>query len=150
MNREFIKKLTETVEANMANEAFGTEDLARLMGMSHSILHHKLKAASNQTISQFIWETRLQKAKELLLNDDLTVAETAYRVGFESPVYFNKCFQEYFGYSPAELRKEEQWSEREILVENTPERRRQTKIIIVLFVGLILLIPLFVFLFYKK
>jgi AraC-like DNA-binding protein len=150
MNKEFIKRLTEIVEANMANEAFGTKDLAQLMGMSPLNLHRKVKFIYNKNISQFIREIRLVKAKEILLNEDLTVTETAYRVGFGNPTCFNYFFHAYFGYSPGELRKEEQWSEREIPVENTPERRRQTKIIIVLFVSLIVLIPLFVFLFYKK
>ncbi len=38
MNKEFIKRLTDIVEENLENEAFGIEDLAREMGMSHSNL----------------------------------------------------------------------------------------------------------------
>lgn len=100
MNSEFIKKLTDIVEANLADEKFGVEDLVREMGISHTNLHRKLKTSSNQTISQFIREIRLKKSKELLLNEDLTVSEISYRVGFGSPTYFNKCFHEYFGYPP--------------------------------------------------
>lgn len=105
MNKVFIQRLTEIVETNLANETFGTEDLALKMGMSHSNLHRKLKSASNQTISQFIREIRLKKAKQLLQNEDLSVSEISYRVGFGSPTYFNKCFHEYFGYTPGELNK---------------------------------------------
>lgn len=149
MSKEFIKKLTEIVEANMANEAFGTEDLAREMGMSHSNLHRKLKTITNQTISQFIREERLKKAKKLLLNEDMTAAEIAYSVGFGSPTYFNKCFHEYFGHAPGEFRKEEQWSERELPIDNSPKRRRQTKVFITLFIALIILVPFFVFILDK-
>ena len=105
MNSEFVKRLTDIVEANMADENFGVEDLVREMGLSHISLHRKLKTISNQTISQFIREIRLKRAKELLLNEDLTVSEIAYRVGFGSPTYFNKCFHEYFGYPPGEVKK---------------------------------------------
>ena len=100
MNSEFIKRLTNIVEANLSDENFGVEDLVREMGISHITLHRKLKTISNQTISQFIREIRLKKSKELLLNEDLTVSEIAYRVGFGSPTYFNKCFHEFFGYPP--------------------------------------------------
>ena len=102
MHREFIQKLTYLVEANLANETFGPEDLAKEAGMSHTNLNRKLKSISNQTISQFIREIRLKKARELLLNGDLTVAEISYRVGFSYPPYFNRCFHEYFGVTPGE------------------------------------------------
>jgi len=102
-----MQRLTDLVEANLSNEKFGVEDLVREMGMSHSNLHRKLKSITNQTISQFIREVRLNKAKEFLLNEDLTASEISYRVGFGSPSYFNKCFHEYFGYAPGELRLRE-------------------------------------------
>lgn len=104
MNKDFIQKLTEIIEANLANEKFGIEDLAKEMGMSHSNLHRKLHSALNQNISQFIREIRLKKAKELLLSEELTVSEISYRVGFGSPTYFNKCFRAYFRISPLEYR----------------------------------------------
>ena len=75
MQREFIQKLTKIVEANLANDKFGPEELAIEAGMSHSNLNRKLKTISNQNVSQFIREVRLKKAKELLLNEDATAAE---------------------------------------------------------------------------
>lgn len=105
MNSEFMKRLTDIVEANLADENFGVEDLVREMGISHINLHRKLKTISNQTISQFIREIRLKKARELLLNEDLTASEISYRVGFGSPTYFNHCFHEYFGLPPGEVKR---------------------------------------------
>lgn len=99
-----IQKLTTLVEANLSNESFGPEELANNAGMSHSNLNRKLNAITNQSASQFIREIRLNKAKELLQNEELTAAEISYRVGFGSPTYFNKCFHEYFGYAPGEIR----------------------------------------------
>jgi AraC-like DNA-binding protein/dienelactone hydrolase len=107
MHREFLQKLTSLVEANLANESFGPEKLAKEIGMSHSNLNRKLKSIANQNSSQFIREVRLKKAKELLLNENATVSEISYRVGFGSPTYFNKCFHEYFGYAPGEMRNQE-------------------------------------------
>ncbi len=104
MPKEFIQKLTSLVEANLSNEKFGPEELAFDAGMSHSNLNRKLKAIINKNSSQFIREIRLHKAKELLQNEELTAAEISYRVGFGSPTYFNKCFHEYFGYAPGEMR----------------------------------------------
>ncbi|TFG42656.1 MAG: tetratricopeptide repeat protein, partial [Bacteroidia bacterium] len=48
---------------------------------------------------------RLEKALEMLLKEEYTVSEVAYRTGFGSPAYFNKCFHEYFGHSPGKIKK---------------------------------------------
>ncbi len=142
MHKTFIQKLTEIVEANLANDKFGPEELTRESGMSHSNLNRKLKTISNQNVSQFIREVRLKKAKGLLLNEDATAAEISYRVGFGSPTYFNNCFREYFGVAPGELRNREHVNEQdEQSVEHIPIKSKRTKIPIGLVVLLIVLIP---------
>ncbi len=150
MYKEFIQKLTNIVEANLANENFGPEELAREAGLSHSNLNRKLKTISNQNVSQFIREIRLKKAKELLLNEDATVAEIAYSVGFGSPTYFNKCFREYFGHAPGELRNHESGSEQEEQPTEIPQKTSNwRKILVGMVASLIVLIPLSFFLVKK-
>ncbi len=101
----FLKRLTAIVEANLSDERFGVKELAVKMGISRSQIHRKLKSKTKQSVSQFIREIRLKKAKELLEKENLTVSEIAYNVGFGSPSYFIKCFHEYFGYAPGEFLK---------------------------------------------
>lgn len=107
MNHDFIQKLTLIVQENLKNEDFGPDQLVHQMGVSHSTLHRWLKQYTNKNISQFIREIRLKKASELLQNDDLTISEVAYMVGFSSATYFNRCFHEQFGCSPGEFKKRE-------------------------------------------
>ena len=104
--QQYIDKLTEIVEENFSNNGFGVAELAKEMGISHSSLHRKLKAIAKQSISQFIRETRLKRAKELLQLQAGTVAEVAYGVGFGSTTYFSKCFHDYYGYPPGEVKKQ--------------------------------------------
>jgi TolB-like protein/AraC-like DNA-binding protein/Flp pilus assembly protein TadD len=150
MHNEFIQKLTNLVEANLANEKFGPEELAKEAGMSHSNINRKLKIISNQNISQFIREIRLKKAKEFLLNENATVSEISYRVGFGSPTYFNNCFREFFGVAPGELRNREPVNKpenepEEQPVEHIPKKSKRTKILIGLVVLLFVLIPVSVY-----
>ncbi|SHJ68592.1 AraC-type DNA-binding protein [Tangfeifania diversioriginum] len=105
MENGFIHRLTKIIDTNLHNEHFGPEELAAEMGMSYSSLHRRLKENLKKNISIFIRERRLEKAKEILQNENLSVAEIAYKVGFGSPTYFNKCFHEYFGISPGEFKK---------------------------------------------
>jgi TolB-like protein/AraC-like DNA-binding protein len=100
-----INKLRNIVLANLSNEHFDVEALAREAGMSRSTLHRKLKQLKNQNVSQFIRETRLHRARELLQEHNFSVSEISYQVGFGSPAYFNKCFHAYFGSTPGEIKK---------------------------------------------
>jgi TolB-like protein/AraC-like DNA-binding protein len=107
MDQAFIRKLTDIVLANLANEDFSVEKLAAEAGMSHASIHRRLKAINNQDVSQFIREIRLQKAMELLRQNAATISEIAFMVGFGSPAYFIKCFHDRYGYPPGEARKRE-------------------------------------------
>jgi TolB-like protein/AraC-like DNA-binding protein/tetratricopeptide (TPR) repeat protein len=150
MQSNFIQKLTDIVINNLERETFGPEDLAREAGMSHSNLNRKLKSISNQNASQFIREIRLKKAKELLLNEDLTVAEISYLTGFGSPSYFNTCFHANFGISPGEFRNQG--------LENEPDanpviinlkKSKRTHILLYSISGLMVLISISYFIFNK-
>ncbi len=104
MDQVFIKKVTDILEINLANEQFGVKELTREMGISRSKLHRKLNALIQKSTNQFIREYRLEKAMEMLKNDVATASEIAYRVGFNSPTYFNTCFHQYYGFPPGEVK----------------------------------------------
>jgi AraC-like DNA-binding protein len=103
--RTFMDKLTEVTEANYSNRSFGVSELTIEMGISHSSLHRKLKSTTQQSISQFIRETRLKHAMELLQLQKGSVAGIAYGVGFGSTTYFCKCFHDYYGFPPGDVLK---------------------------------------------
>jgi tetratricopeptide (TPR) repeat protein/AraC-like DNA-binding protein len=103
----FVSKLTDIIHTNLGNENFGVDELAHESGMSLYRLGRKLHSINKKTVNQFIREIRLQKALEILQNEPWTAAEVAYRTGFGSPAYFNKCFHEFFGYPPGKVIKRE-------------------------------------------
>ncbi len=100
----FLGKLRDAVDANLTNDQFGVEELARQMGMSRSQLHRKLTSTTGQSVSQFIREYRLERGMELIRQGELTAAEVADKVGFGSATYFNTCFNEFYGFTPGEAR----------------------------------------------
>ncbi len=102
----FLNRLTEITEANLTNDQFGVNKLARELGMSRSYVHRRLKSITNQSISQFICSVRLNEAMKMLEQNEASSAEIAYKVGFSSPAYFNHCFHEHFGFTPGEAKKQ--------------------------------------------
>lgn len=104
-DKQFLDRLNKIILENLTNENFGVKDLAYFSGMSMSALNHKLRSDLNKNINQFIREVRLQKALELLQQNEVTASEVSYRVGFHSPAYFTKCFHEYFGFPPGHFER---------------------------------------------
>ena len=100
-----ISKLTEIILTNLTNENFGVNDLAIASDMSLYSLGRRLNSINGKTVNQFIREVRLQRALEMLRNEECTSSEIAYKVGFSSPAYFTKCFHEFFGYPPGKIKK---------------------------------------------
>ena len=79
------------------------EELAKKAAMSRSQLHRKLAALIDKSPSDLIRQTRLLRAKELLLKRSTTPSQVAFEVGFSSHTYFSKCFKDEFGVSPGEM-----------------------------------------------
>jgi len=104
IDQVFLKKLHCIVEDNLKDEHFGVNEVAQKIGLSRSQIHRKLKILTKQSVSQFIREIRLQKAMDLLQQNVATVSEIAFKVGFGSPTYFNKCFRDFYGITPGEAR----------------------------------------------
>jgi AraC-like DNA-binding protein len=75
------------------------------MHLSRSQVWRKLKALTNQTVTEFIRKHRLRAAALLLPRQSGTVSEIAYQVGFESLSYFSKAFYEEYGVFPSEYAK---------------------------------------------
>lgn len=103
-NMPFLARLQEHVQANLNNDQFGVDSLARSIGMSRSSLHRKLQKQIGIPTSQFIREYRLKRALEILKEEDVTASEVAYRVGFSSATYFSTTFHKFYGYTPGEVK----------------------------------------------
>ena len=93
MSDSFLNKVEQVISQHIENEKFGVSELAEHLNLSRSQILRKIKSSTGTSANQFIRDIRLSKALELLRNEELTVSEIAYNVGFGSPSYFNKCFQ---------------------------------------------------------
>jgi TolB-like protein/AraC-like DNA-binding protein len=163
-DEDFIRMLREIILANLENENFDVEHLCRETGISHSALNRRLHALSQNSVNHFIREVRLQKALELLQQNQLTAAEIAFKVGFGSPAYFNTSFHERFGFPPGEVKKrdlavpagnlsntrvseQESKQEPELHKNTKPGFRKLTfKNVFITFIGiLVILIGIFIF-----
>lgn len=75
-------------------------ELSAAFGMSKTILCQQFKEAFKMTIGEYILQSRMIHAKEMLDEGYCNVAYVAEKCGYEDAGYFSKCFKKYFGVSP--------------------------------------------------
>ena len=80
------------------------EDVARTMAMTPRYLSDALKAETGKTAIENLHLHMIDKAKDMLLESDVTVATVAYDLGFEYPQYFARLFKKKTGMTPTEYR----------------------------------------------
>lgn len=105
--RPFMDIVMEVMEKNYDNSEFGVQELADEMRMNRSVLSKKLNAEAGQPTAQFIRNYRLDIAKKMITENvaNRNITEIAYRVGFNDPKYFTRCFTKQYGESPSAFKK---------------------------------------------
>jgi AraC-like DNA-binding protein len=81
-------------------EPLQIDELARLVNMSPSALHHHFKAVAAVSPVQYQKRLRLQEARKLLLSESTSAESVAYQVGYASPSQFNREYVRLFGDPP--------------------------------------------------
>jgi len=76
------------------------EDLAQVVGMGVSTLHHHFRALTAMSPVQYQKQLRLQAARGRMLVDGLDAASAAFEVGYESASQFNREYSRFFGQPP--------------------------------------------------
>lgn len=101
----FADKLQQILLQNLKDADFSMNDMAEQMRLGRTLFYRKVKGVTGYTPNEYLQIMRLKKGAELLNNDCLTVAEVAYKVGFNNPFYFSKCFKNLFGKTPTDYKK---------------------------------------------
>lgn len=74
------------------------------VGLSPNYLSDLLRKETGHSTRQHIHARVLDKAKDLLLGSEQTIAEIAYALGFQYPQHFTKLFKSKIGMAPSEFR----------------------------------------------
>ena len=93
------------VQRNITND-ITIRDIAQACACSESTVSHLFKLYMNKSKKKYILETRIKKAKKILLKSDLPITDIALLCGFTNTNYFSTAFKKYVGINPTEYRKE--------------------------------------------
>lgn len=107
VNEKLLAKIARTIEENISDPDLNVNLLCEKCDIPNKQLYRLIKKYMDLTPLDYIRRVRLQKAAVLLGQRRFTVAEISYMVGFRTPSYFAKCFQNRFGVTPGQYKPED-------------------------------------------
>ncbi len=101
----FQMRLEAAMEKNMDNKNLTVEQLVEEMGMGRTVFFTRLKSSLGISPVEYIRESRIRRAAELLKDPKYSITEVSSMVGMNDSRYFAKCFKHTYGMTPTEWRK---------------------------------------------
>lgn len=102
---KLLRKIAQYIRQNYTKPDFSIQSLADHLHMTPPYLSQYFKKKTNYTISEYVTKLRMRKAKELLLNTDMSIADIAAEVGYYSVSSFIRRFREMEKVTPGEYKK---------------------------------------------
>lgn len=100
---QYIQKAKEWIELNYSQKIV-TSQIARHVGLNSSYLSRLFKMEYELSLKEYIMQYRINRAIELLKNEQLTISDVSRSVGYTDPFVFSKMFKKLTGKAPSELR----------------------------------------------
>lgn len=99
-----LKRVLEFIETNL-QESIGLDDLAHAAGLSANHFLRVFKLATGETPYHFLRARRLERARQLLVDNAMPLAELALECGFANQAHFTAAFSREVGISPGRYRR---------------------------------------------
>lgn len=94
-----LSTVIQMMESNI-EEPISPSILAKDVGMSTRQLERLFRRYLNRSPKRYYMELRLQKARNLLMQTDMSVINVALACGFTSPSHFSKCYRSHYNTTP--------------------------------------------------
>lgn len=86
-------------------DSISLDQIAKVLNVSTFYFCKMFKKATGLTFTDYLARTRIERAKNLLLNPNVRISEVAYDCGFISLTHFNRIFKRIVGKSPTDYRR---------------------------------------------
>jgi AraC-like DNA-binding protein len=103
-DRPLARRIREAMDQHIGS-GMNVTDYARAFRMSRSNLFLLFKDTFGKSPVQVLNDIRLERAKALLKNTDMSIAEVAFASGYRDPLYFSRKFRKITGKPPSGFRK---------------------------------------------
>lgn len=101
---KLLSNAARYIQANLSSP-LSLETIAEQLHISPSHLSRTFKKVRGESLTEYINNCRIEKAKEYLTATDTLTYEIAELVGYNDPAYFSSIFKKHTGMSPTEYRE---------------------------------------------
>lgn len=101
---EDIIKIQEWMQDHYARDV-RVADVAARFNIHQRALNRRFRQAAGQTPGAYLQSVRLSRARELLKHSNLSIAETAWAVGYQDVSHFTGLFRRHHTVTPGEYRR---------------------------------------------
>lgn len=102
---QVIANINQLIDSKFEDPDFSLDFLADMIGISTAHMCRIYKQYTGNTINDIIAEKRMDQARRLLTDTNMSVGEIAEKVGYINPSYFYRVFKKANGVTPNEYRK---------------------------------------------
>ncbi len=102
---KLLQQVIKYIRENYSDPEFSIQNLADLLQMSTPYLSQYFKKNTDYTISEYVTRLRMEKAKDLLIETNMSVQEIAANVGYYSVSSFIRKFKEKVKITPGQYKK---------------------------------------------
>lgn len=100
----YVREAVQYIEENYS-QSCKLETVAKHVGLNPDYLSRLFKSNTNQTFNAYLTEVRMEAAKRMLVESDMTIGEVAERTGYQNIAYFSRVFKKYTGITPFDYKK---------------------------------------------
>ena len=93
------------IEKNYRNPEFNVQSVANHIKIDRTYLYRLFKEETGMSVIDYINNCRISKAEVLLIDENISIKDVAYSVGFTDQMYFSKVFKKLRGQTPTEFRR---------------------------------------------
>jgi AraC-like DNA-binding protein len=97
--------LARDIVIGKLNNPVSLPDLAKMVSTNECTLKKEFKNVFGTTVFGYIRDIKMEKAKNLLLNPNLSISEISDIIGYKNPQHFTAAFKKQYGKAPSLLRK---------------------------------------------
>lgn len=105
-HQDTLLKAIRYMKENMGGKVT-LDEVAQYVGFSPTYFSKVFSEEFKETFSSFMTRLRVERAKDLLLIEDIQIGAISSAVGFEDQSYFTNVFRKYVGVTPARFRKKQ-------------------------------------------
>ena len=102
-NKIYIEKIMEYIDTNYKKD-ISIENVADYVGLSYSYVRKIFKAETGKNIVDYTNFIRINEAKLILTETDVSIADIALALGYNNDQSFSRFFKKYEGVTPGEYR----------------------------------------------